>query len=153
MLPPIDPSQPTPAIGDATFASALVDTPEVRAFMEFVASPEWGEVWATDAYDGFISPNRRFDVSAYGDANLDPAAAVRIEDGVGGPDRTGIRGVQIRRLRSDAHRDRRCDRDDDGELVAGAFWQGMLDWVDGVRTIDQVFADIDAEWEALRAEG
>ena len=27
----------------------------------------------------------------------------------------------------------------------------MLDWVDGVRTIDQVFADIDAEWAALKA--
>ena len=35
----------------------------------------------------------------------------------------------------------------------GAFWQGMLDWVDGVRTIDQVFADIDAEWAALKADG
>ena len=33
-----------------------------------------------------------------------------------------------------------------------AFWQGMLDWVDGARTIDQVFADIDAEWAALKAE-
>ena len=29
----------------------------------------------------------------------------------------------------------------------------MLDWVDGVRSIDQVFADIDAEWAALRAQG
>ena len=36
---------------------------------------------------------------------------------------------------------------------AGAFWQGMLDWVDGVRSIEQVFADIDAEWAALRAQG
>ena len=35
----------------------------------------------------------------------------------------------------------------------GAFWQGMVDWVDGIRTIDQVLADIDAEWIALRAEG
>ena len=32
----------------------------------------------------------------------------------------------------------------------GAFWQGMVDWVDGTRTIEQVFADIDAEWAALR---
>ena len=35
----------------------------------------------------------------------------------------------------------------------GAFWQGMIDWVDGIRTIDQVFADIDAEWAALEADG
>ena len=80
MLPPIDPDQPTPAIGQATFASALVDTPEVRAFMEFAASPEWGEERAAPdpfGYNGFISPNQRFDVSAYGDPNLDPSVAVR----------------------------------------------------------------------------
>ena len=35
----------------------------------------------------------------------------------------------------------------------GPFYQGMLDWVDGVRSIDEVFADIDAEWAALRAQG
>ena len=35
-------------------------------------------------------------------------------------------------------------------MTPGAFWQGMLDWVDGVRTIDQVFADIDEEWAALK---
>ena len=34
----------------------------------------------------------------------------------------------------------------------GPVWQGMLDWVDGARTIDQVFADIDAAWAALKAD-
>ena len=38
-------------------------------------------------------------------------------------------------------------------LCRERFYQGMLDWVDGVRSIDQVFADIDAEWAALRAKG
>jgi hypothetical protein len=32
-------------------------------------------------------------------------------------------------------------------------WQGLLDWVDGTRTLDQVFADIDAQWAALSADG
>ena len=35
----------------------------------------------------------------------------------------------------------------------GAFWQGMLDWVDGVRTRDQVLSDIEAAWVALEEEG
>jgi hypothetical protein len=35
----------------------------------------------------------------------------------------------------------------------GALWQGLLDWVDGTRTLEQVFADIDAEWAALSADG
>jgi hypothetical protein len=29
----------------------------------------------------------------------------------------------------------------------------MADWVDRKRTIDQAFADIDAEWAALRKRG
>ena len=37
------------------------------------------------------------------------------------------------------------------DIGRGAFLQGMLDWVDGIRTIDQVFADIDAEWATLKA--
>ena len=36
----------------------------------------------------------------------------------------------------------------DGGL--GAFYQGMVDWVDGT-PIEQVFADIDSKWAALRA--
>jgi hypothetical protein len=33
----------------------------------------------------------------------------------------------------------------------GAFWQGMLDYVDGIRTMDQVLSDIEAAWVALEA--
>ena len=43
VLPPLDPAQATPMTGGVSFVSALVDRPEVRAFMAFVASPEWGE--------------------------------------------------------------------------------------------------------------
>ena len=74
-LPPLDAGQPAPMTGNVDFASALVDRPEVRALMEFMASPEWGEVWAEDQFGDFISPNRRFDFSTYGDAGVDPAAA------------------------------------------------------------------------------
>jgi alpha-glucoside transport system substrate-binding protein len=152
MLPAIVPDQPTPAIGSATFASALVDTPEVRAFMEFIASPEWGERWARDSLWGFTSANQRFDRFAYGDPNLDPTVEVR----------SRVASVVQTALASGLFRFDASDQmpieiglvteDDDGEAVPGAFYQGMLDWVDGVRSIDQVFADIDAEWAALRAE-
>jgi hypothetical protein len=33
----------------------------------------------------------------------------------------------------------------------GAFYQGMLDYVDGVRTMDQALSDIEAAWVALGA--
>ena len=55
MLPPVDPGQPTPRHRRRPVRAALVDRPEVRAFMELIASPEWGEVWAADADGSFIS--------------------------------------------------------------------------------------------------
>ena len=124
--------------------------------MEFVASREWGEVRAAPdpfGYIGFISPNQRFDASAYGDPNLDPAAAVRarlasaaqtaLASGVFRFDASDLMPIEIGA----------ATEGDAGEAVAGAFWQGMLDWVDETRSIDQVFADIDAEWAAMKADG
>jgi alpha-glucoside transport system substrate-binding protein len=149
VLPPVDPNQPTPVTGGAAFASALVDRPEVRAFMEFVASPEWGTQWASDSFGAFISPNRRFDLSNYGDVRVDPAVGVRTE----------MAEVANSALQSDAFRLDASDlmpsaiggANSDGD--PGAFWQAMVHWVDGTRTIDQAFADIDDAWAALRTGG
>jgi DNA-binding SARP family transcriptional activator/ABC-type glycerol-3-phosphate transport system substrate-binding protein/tRNA A-37 threonylcarbamoyl transferase component Bud32/energy-coupling factor transporter ATP-binding protein EcfA2 len=146
VLPPLDRSEPTPMTGGAGLISALVDRPEVRAFMEFVASPEWGEVWVRDTDIGFTSANRRFDASAYGDAS-DPAVAVQVR----------LSELAHSALQSDAFRFDASDAmpNEIGGMTdafsPGAFWQGMLDWVDGTRSFEQVFADIDAEWAALRA--
>jgi alpha-glucoside transport system substrate-binding protein len=149
VLPPVDPDQPTPSIGGALFASALVDRPEVRAFVEFIASPEWGEVWAADVGGGFISANRRFDTSTYGDGAADPAAAVRIA--MASATRTAL---DADGWRFDASDLMPAQIGGWTEAVGrGAFWQGMIDWVDGIRSIDQVFADIDTEWAALKAGG
>jgi hypothetical protein len=57
-------------------------------------------------------------------------------------------------LQSDAFRIDASDLMPDeigGNTLEGplAFYQGMLDWVNGTRTIEQVFEDIDAEWAAL----
>ena len=40
---------------------------------------------------------------------------------------------------------------EDGSL--GAFWRGMQDYADGIRTLPEVLADIEEEWTALEAEG
>jgi alpha-glucoside transport system substrate-binding protein len=148
MLPPLESGQSTPVTGSAPSAAALVDRPEVRAFMEFAASPEWGEDWAVDPASLFTSPNGRFDPSNYGDARVDPLAAVR----------TRLAGVVESALQSDAFRLDASDQmpaeiGGSTGIGRGAFFQGMLDWVDGIRTIAQVFADIDAEWAELKAAG
>ena len=128
-LPPIDPTQPTPAIGEVSFATAVVDTPEVRAFMSYVADPEWGEIWATDSYSGFVSANRRFDMSAYGpvgEPGADPSPNAQIAFN------TKIASVGHATLESGVLR---LDASDlmpaeigfgiDG-VVTGAFWRGMM---------------------------
>ncbi len=147
MLPPTDTSRPTPALGTANFVSALNDRPEVRAFMSFAASPEWASHYLAPSWaDGFFSPNQRFDLSSYGDASLDPGTVDVI---------TKIADATLSALRSDAFRMDASDQmpAEIGHITLeggnGAFWQGMVDWVDGTRTIEQVFADIDAAWAAL----
>jgi alpha-glucoside transport system substrate-binding protein len=148
VLPPVDASQPTPMIGTAIFASGIVDRPEVRALLEFMASPQWGEAWAREAHTVFTPTNRRFDTSNFGNPAVDPAAAVY----------TRVATATTDALQSDAFRFDASDLmppaiggaalDDE----AGAFWQGMVDWSAGTRTIEQVFADIDDAWAALRAQ-
>ena len=144
VLPPVDPRRPTPAIGTATFMSALTDRPEVREFMDFVASPEWGALLGRSGSDAFFSPNQRFDLSNHGDVSHDPGADVRKR----------VAAATQSALQSDAFRIDASDLmpEEIGGFTLegpGAFYQGMVDWVDGTRTIEQVFADIDATWAAL----
>jgi alpha-glucoside transport system substrate-binding protein len=145
MLPTLDAGDPTPLIANPSFASALVDRPEVRAFMEFAASPEWGRIWAAFEYSDFTSPNQRFN-STYA-ADGDPAIAIRTQ--LAGLAQSALGSGTLRVDASDAMPG--AIGAQGASLEPGAFWRGMLDWVDGVRSIDQVFADIDAEWAALRA--
>jgi alpha-glucoside transport system substrate-binding protein len=145
MLPTINAGDPTPLIANPSLMSALVDRPEVRAFMEFAASPEWGRVWAAFEYSDFTSANQRFS-STYAAAG-DPAIAVRTQ--LAGLAQSAVTSGALRVDASDAMpADIGTQRD---SLEPGAFWQGMLDWVDGTRSLEQVFADIDAEWAMLRS--
>lgn len=148
VLPPVDADQPNTALSTAAFSSALVDRPEVRAFMQFMASPDWGARWAGEASNVFVSANTRFDVGNYGDPTTDPEAAVKLR----------LALLQKAALESDSLRIDASDLmpPDIGGLKAdgspGAFFQAMINWVDGTRSIEQAFADIDAEWAALKQD-
>ena len=84
--------------------------------------PRFGRSWSSSPVRSGVrsgrptrtaASSRRIDDSTsptYGDAAADPAAAVRTGHGDNGPDCAGRRHVAIRRLGSDAHRDRRLDR-------------------------------------------
>ena len=147
-LPPVVSGATAPATGGGNYAGVMNDRPEVRRFVEFLASPRYGEIWASARTGHFLSANARFDVSNYGGSEVDPEGSLRIavgetvRDAVGAGvfrfDASDLMPPEIGAVGPDRER--------------GAFWQGMLDFTDGVRTIEQVLADIEADWVALEAE-
>lgn len=77
MLPPIDEEYGVPALGAADMISMFNDTPEARALMEFLASPEAQEIWVAEL--GKLSPNVRVSDDAYPDVLTRKAAALLAE--------------------------------------------------------------------------
>jgi alpha-glucoside transport system substrate-binding protein len=147
VLPPIDLSRPTPLYGGGNFVGALGDRPELRVFLNYLASPRWGEVWARSPASEFISPNALFDVNQYGADASESEREVRTALGIAARDAIAAGAW-------------RFDASDlmpsaigafDGQRL-GALWQGMIDYVDGKRSIEQVLSDVEAAWVALESE-
>ncbi|MGI9607153.1 MAG: extracellular solute-binding protein [Acidimicrobiales bacterium] len=150
MLPPLGAGSPVPVTGSGLLATAMTDRPEIRALMQYIASPEWGVVWAGVEGDTYLSANRRFDTAAY-------EGMVGPETGRTQPRARGDADARI--AMHDAQRaaiDAGAWRYDASDLmpttfgawtedfVPGPFWQGMIDWVDQVRPIEEILADIEA---------
>lgn len=147
MLPPMEVDDVPVMTASGTVAFASSDRPEVRALMAYIASPAWGNRWAGRMElfnDPFISMNRRFDLFHYE------------SDGVV---RRSFGDAEVRR---DVHRALgaaieagtfRWDAENQmpigfatwtEEFTPGPVWQGMLDWVDQKKPIEQILADIEA---------
>lgn len=62
-FPEIDPQYGSPVVGGGDLAVMFKDTPEARAFMQYLASKEAGEIWA--ATGAIVSPNKTVDLSVY----------------------------------------------------------------------------------------
>jgi len=108
-FPPIDPQCGTPALGAADMFAMFNDTPEARAFMEYIVSPEAQEIWVGET--GKLSANKRVNPAAY-------------------PDDLTRKGAKILSEAS-------TFRFDGSDLMpsavgAGSFWTGMLDYVSGI---------------------
>jgi len=117
-LPPIDPAYGTPMVGWASPVVMFSDTPEARAFMQYLASPEAQAFIAREA--GWVSPNRRVSLDVYPDAMTRKIA--RAVAGAG-------------TFRFDAS-------DWMPQAVGEAFWKGTLDFVAGA-TLDDVLQRIE----------
>ncbi len=142
-LPPIETGGDAPVLGGAVYAVVLTDRPEVRDVVRWLASPEFGANWASVPGSEFLPANNRFDLDKFGSV---------------GSIRRDMAAIVTDAWRHDAWRFDGSDMmpgpigswGDDG---IGSFWQGMLDYADGKRTIEQVMHEIEADWVTLESNG
>jgi DNA-binding SARP family transcriptional activator len=66
LLPSLQPGADAPLLGEATYAVAYTDRPEVRELMKWFDDPAWGETWATSRTSQFLPANGEFDASRCG---------------------------------------------------------------------------------------
>ncbi|MFP4377374.1 MAG: ABC transporter substrate-binding protein [Spirochaetales bacterium] len=121
-LPPIDEEYGRPVLGAGDVMSAMVDSSQVRQVMEWLAMPESKQAWVEAG--GFVSPNQTTPLDWYPDEASRGYAEIL-------NDATTFR----------------FDASDlmPGQVGAGSFWSGIVDWVQGTPT-ERVLARIDETW-------
>jgi len=121
-LPPIDPAQGNAVIMGGIVFGVFKDTPAVRALMTYLATAEPHTIWA--GLGSYISPHRQVNLDAYPDDLTRRQAEI-------------LRNADVLRF----------DGADlmPGAIGTGAFWSGIVDYVDG-QDLDTVLKDIDAAW-------
>ncbi len=119
-FPPIDEQWDTPALIAGDVIVMFNDTPEVRQFVQYLASAKPQELWA--AKGGFISANKQVSLDAYPDDLTRKMAQAIVEAQVARFDGSDLMPAAV---------------------GAGSFWTGVLDYVSGA-DLDTVLADIEA---------
>jgi len=108
-FPSIDPQYGTPALGAADMFAMFNDTPDARAFMKYVVSPEAQEIWIGEL--GKLSANKRVNPAVYPD--------------------------DLTRKFAEMLANASTFRFDGSDLMpsavgGGSFWTGILDYVSGI---------------------
>ena len=123
-LPPIDPEYGKPVLGGGDMLVMFEDRPEVRAVMEFFATPEAAEHWTQAG--GFVSPNREVPQDWYTTYPSSGLAEILAEADA---------------LRFDASDTMVAD------VGVGTFWTGVVDWIaNNGEDTEAVLAEIEASW-------
>jgi DNA-binding SARP family transcriptional activator/ABC-type glycerol-3-phosphate transport system substrate-binding protein len=129
-FPAIDPRHASTAVGGGDVAVALTDRPEVRAVIQAIAFPEFGEEWAA-AQVNYVPPHRNFDLET-----------------VTHPTQRRIAELTLAALESDGFR---FDASDlmPPAVGAGTFWSGMTRYfLEGPDSLEEIMAEIEASWVA-----
>ncbi|HDQ70489.1 MAG TPA: carbohydrate ABC transporter substrate-binding protein [Chloroflexi bacterium] len=122
-FPPIKEEYGKPVLGGGDPIGMFNDRPEVRAVMEYLATPAGAEVWIKTG--GFNSPNRSVPLNWYTN--------------------------DIDRLQGEIMKNAdvfRFDASDlmPGEVGTGTFWSGMVEWTLGEKDAETMLREIDESW-------
>jgi alpha-glucoside transport system substrate-binding protein len=123
-LPGIDTGNPV--LGGGDFAAMYTDNPAAATFLEFLATPEAGEPWASQG--GYLSPFAPvFDDAIYPTDSSRRASEILAE------------ATDFRFDGSDL-----MPGDVGSSSRSGSFWIEMTNWITGTKDLDAALADIDA---------
>jgi len=111
-FPPIDPQYGIPALGAADMVVMFNDTPEARAFMEYIVSPEAQEIWVAEL--GVLSANKQVNAAVYPDDLTRNAAEILVNASTFRFDGSDLMPAAV---------------------GSGSFWTGILDYISGVPLI------------------
>jgi alpha-glucoside transport system substrate-binding protein len=115
-----------PVLGAGTLFSIMADSDAARAFIEFLQTPIAHEVWM--GLSGFLTPYTEVNLDAFSDESLRAMNEILLE------------ATTFRFDASDLM---------PGEIGAGAFWTGMVDYVTGAEA-EAVASDIQRRWDAIQ---
>ncbi len=121
-LPAINPEYGIPILGGGDQYVVFNDRPEVREFMEYLATWESGKLWAQAG--GALFPYLDQDLDAYPNAIERSLAEALVNAKVFRFDASDLMPAQV---------------------GAGTFWTGIVDWVGG-KSLDAVLSDIHRSW-------
>ena len=120
-FPPIDEEIGSPALGAGDIVSMFNDRPEVRAFVQWMATPDAAKPWIE--LEGFTSPISTTPLEWY------PATDLAVAEIVNNADFVGFDASDLM----------------PAEVGAGTFWTGMVDYING-DDLDDVLDQIEESW-------
>lgn len=116
-----------PVLGSGNLAAITKDSPAARAFIDFLKTPIAHEIWMAQPNGSFLSANKGVNTEVYNSqANKDLGQIL-------------LNATTFRFDGSDLM---------PGPIGAGAFWTGMVDFVNG-KSAQEVADQIQAAWDKL----
>jgi alpha-glucoside transport system substrate-binding protein len=116
-----------PVLGAGNVATITKDSPAARAFIDYLQTPIANEIWMAQENSSFLSANKNASIDVYSSDQLKAQAEILLN------------ATTFRFDGSDLM---------PGAIGAGAFWTGMVDFVNG-KSAQEVADQIQAAWDSL----